>query len=34
VFGLGTGVAAAEAKGKEKEQGLLDDAIGWFNSWF
>jgi hypothetical protein len=35
VFALGTGVAAAaEAKGKEKEQGLLDGAIGWFKSWF
>lgn len=35
VFALGTGVAAAaEAKGKEKEQGLLDGAINWFKSWF
>lgn len=35
VFALGTGVAAAaETKGKEKEQGLLDGAIDWFKSWF
>jgi hypothetical protein len=32
---LGTGVAAAaESKGKEKQQGLLDGAIDWFKSWF
>jgi RHS repeat-associated protein len=35
VFALGPSVAAAaETKGKEKEQGLLDGAIDWFKSWF
>ncbi len=35
VFAFSSGVAAAaEAKGKEKEQGLLDGAIDWFKSWF
>jgi RHS repeat-associated protein len=29
-----TQVAAAEQKGKEKEQGMLDGAIDWFKSWF
>lgn len=37
LFGLGaasTAMAAAEEKGKQKEQGLLDKTIEWFKSWF
>lgn len=34
-FALGAApAAAAETKGREKEQGLLDSTIGWFRSWF
>jgi RHS repeat-associated protein len=35
MFALGPNVAAAaEAKGQEKQQGLLDRTINWFRSWF
>jgi len=35
MFALGQNVAAAaEAKGREKQQGLLDRTINWFRSWF
>ena len=35
VFAFSPAVAAeAETKGKEKQTGMLDGAIGWFKSWF
>ncbi|MBV7536047.1 hypothetical protein KW842_09745 [Duganella sp. sic0402] len=37
VFALGaapTLANAAETKGREKQAGMLDNAIGWFKSWF